>query len=131
MNERETIEERQTMNGTHHSRSRLSYALLVLFLFASACEKSQNAWQGTWDTQDTQGGAYTITLGDDGQAGAVGSQNTSGTWREEDGKAYIVWDSGWKAILYMDEQGMMMKDAFPPDGDFGEYPYHTTEAKRL
>ena len=93
----------------------------------TACSSMNgDAWNGTWNVTDTRGQAYVITLTTDGQARASGSQNAFGVWSLEDGKAYIVWNTGWKAILFTDANGQKMKSAFTPNRGFNETPADTS-----
>ena len=101
----------------------------VVITMIGACGFFGSAWVGKWDVTDTQGGKYTITLESGGQAVARGSQNAFGIWSEQEDKVYIVWNTGWKAILFLDEEsGQHMKSAFGLDDGFGNRPITTTPA---
>ena len=106
-------------------------AIVVTIALLHACGLFGSSWLGTWNVTDTQGGRYTITLMEDGKATAHGSQNAFGMWSEEDGPAYIVWNTGWKAILFFDsESGKHMKSAFSVDEGFMDAPITTTPARK-
>ncbi|MBC6444922.1 MAG: hypothetical protein GDA50_05725 [Alphaproteobacteria bacterium GM202ARS2] len=103
--------------------------LAVVLTFVGACGLLAESWVGTWHVTDTRGGEYDIVLESGGQAHAHGSQNAFGIWSEQDGRAYIVWNTGWKAILFLDkESGKYMKSAFDIDEGFNDTPLTTTPA---
>ncbi len=87
-------------------------------------------WRGVWKVMSTRGMPYYITLSADGAAESTMEPGHRATWEEKDGKAWITFASGWKAILY-DDNGTIVKAAFKRDKDFADEPDSVTPAERV
>jgi hypothetical protein len=87
-------------------------------------------WLGVWKVVSTKGMPYYITLSKDGEAESTMEPGYRATWEEKDGKAWITFASGWKAILY-DDNGAIMKAAFKRDKEFTDQPDSITPAERV
>jgi hypothetical protein len=87
-------------------------------------------WLGIWKVMSTKGMPYYITLSADGVAESSMEPGYRATWEEKDGKAYITFASGWKAILF-DDNGIIRKAAFKRDKDFSGEPDSITPAERV
>lgn len=102
---------------------------LALF-FGIATLASAADWQGIWKLKSTKGLTYYITLTKDGQVRSTLEEGFGGSWEERDGKAYITFASGWKAIL-SDQNGKITKTAFRPGKAFTDKSDSTTPASRV
>jgi hypothetical protein len=91
---------------------------------------SADGWLGVWKVMSTKGMPYYITLSKDGEAESTMEPGYRATWEEMDGKAWITFASGWKAILY-DDNGTIMKAAFRRDKEFTDEPDSITPAERV
>lgn len=87
-------------------------------------------WLGVWKVMSTKGMPYYITLSAGGVAESTMEPGYRATWEEKDGKAWITFASGWKAILY-DDNGTIMKAAFKREKDFTDEPDSVTPAERV
>lgn len=87
-------------------------------------------WQGVWKVMSTKGMPYYITLSAGGVAESTMEPGYRAAWEEKDGKAWITFASGWKAILY-DNNGTIMKAAFKRDKEFTDEPDSVTPAARV
>jgi|SRR5271157_983984 len=52
-------------------------------------------FEGMWKVKDTAGKPFEITLAENGAAKASRGEGMSGTWKEEDKTAVIMWSTGW------------------------------------
>jgi len=104
-------------------------ALVVLFILMPGLARAAG-WLGVWKVMSTKGMPYYITLSADGVAESTMEPGYRATWEEKDGKAYITFASGWKAILY-DDNGAIMKAAFRRDKGYADEPDSVTPAQRV
>ena len=114
-----------------NTRLRLASVLVTgLFAFAltAATPFAATQFEGTWNTQDTKGNPFKITLSADGEATATRSdEGLIGTWKAEDDSAVINWDSG--CVTKIVKQGdKFQKQAF--EGDTSGTPTHSAEAHK-
>jgi hypothetical protein len=112
--------------------SRLASVLVAaLFAFAliAASALAATQFEGSWNTQDTKGNPFKITLSADGKAtGNRADEGLTGTWKAEGDSAVIHWDSGW--VTKIVKQGdKFQKQAFEK-GDGSGTPAHTAEAQQ-
>jgi hypothetical protein len=71
-------------------------AVLFAFSLTAAITFAASQFEGTWNTQDTKGNPFKITLSADGEAtGDRAEEGLIGTWKPEGDSAVINWDSGW------------------------------------
>ena len=103
----------------------------IVALLGSTMSASWAAdWQGHWKVISTGGIPYYITLSANGRADSTLERGFAGSWEEKDGRAYITFASGWKAILFEDH-GVIMKSAFKPGRSFLDKPNSVTPAGRI
>jgi uncharacterized lipoprotein NlpE involved in copper resistance len=120
------------MSGKYRLLSRLA-SVLVAALFALALTAASafaaTEFDGTWNTQDTQGNPFKITLTADGKATADrADEGLTGTWKAVGDAAVINWDTGW--VTKIVKQGdTFQKQAFEK-GDTSGTPTHTAEAEK-
>lgn len=112
------------MTNTNHIK-KASFLLSVLLLMGMGMFK--DGWVGAWDVTDTQDRPYVLTLMKGGEAMAKGSQNMKGSWYEKEGKAFVTWETGWRAILWRDGD-KIQKDAFEPSQNFDDETKHRSPA---
>jgi len=103
---------------------------VVAILVAMPALASAAGWLGVWKVMSTKGMPYYITLSAGGVAESTMEPGYRATWEEKDGKAWITFASGWKAILYEDN-GTIMKAAFKREKDFSDEPDSVTPAERV
>jgi len=102
---------------------------LILFLGIAGAAFAAD-WTGIWKLQSTKGLTYYITLTKDGRVRSTLEEGFGGSWEEKDGKAYITFASGWKAIL-SDGNGKITKAAFRPGRAFTDKHDSITPAERV
>lgn len=101
-------------------------ALAIAASAASSLAASE--FEGTWSVQDTGGKPFDIVLGADGSAVAHrGSEDMSGTWKNEDGVAVIRWTEGWTTKISKSGAGYK-KTAYK--GDTSGAPTNTSDAMK-
>jgi hypothetical protein len=105
-----------------------SVLVAVLFAFSLAATLAASQFEGTWNTQDTKGHPFKITLSADGEAtGDRAEEGLIGTWKPEGDSAVINWDSGWVTKI-VKEGDKFKKQAF--EGDASGTPTHSAEAQK-
>ena len=86
-------------------------------------------FEGTWNTQDTKGNPFKISLMADGKAkGDRADEGLTGTWKAEGDSAVITWDSGW--VTKITKQGDKFEKQAFEKGDTGT-PSHTAAAQKM
>lgn len=108
---------------------------LVVGAFAiflgSTAGLAADAFQGTWEVQDTKGQPFQITLSADGKAaGTREGEGLTGTWKEKQNSAVIRWDSGWTTKIEKDGD-QFKKLAYEKGKDVKGEPSHSSEAKKV
>ena len=104
--------------------------ITLALLIDVACSAAAADWPGIWKVSSTKGLTYYITLTKDGRVSSTLEGGFGGSWEEKDGKAYVTFASGWKAIL-SDENGKISKTAFRPGKAFTDKPDSVTPADRV
>ena len=103
-------------------------AVLFAFSLTAAITFAASQFEGTWNTQDTKGHPFKITLSADGEAiGDRAEEGLIGTWKPEGDSAVINWDSGWVTKI-VKEGDKFKKQAF--EGDVSGTPTHSAEAHK-
>jgi hypothetical protein len=109
--------------------SALVAAVFALALTAGAA-LAATQFEGTWNTQDTQGNPFKITLSADGKAkGERADEGLTGTWKAEGAAAVINWDTGW--VTKIAKQGDKFQKQAYEKGDAGGTPTHTADAQKM
>jgi hypothetical protein len=82
---------------------------------------------GRWEAGDGNGGTFTITLKEDGEAlRSIG--NVRGKWVYVNGEAHVTWDDGAQdAIRKVGSK--FQKSAYAADKSFTDTPYNVTDAR--
>jgi len=108
---------------------------LILSLFFSCNPKPEEPktgreeYIGNWRVADGQGKIFFITLHENGTSTSTWKKGDKGTWKIEQGKAIVTWDSGWTDILY-NEEGIFLKTSYPPNAPIqGPGINHSTAKK--
>lgn len=118
----------------NHVLSRVAAVLVavVLAIALSSCTgPTPSEFVGKWNTEDTQGKSMEITLSEDGSAaGAREGEGLKGTWKDEDGTAVIIWDSGWTTKI-MKDGDTYKKVAFEKGAPLDGTPTNTSPAKKM
>jgi hypothetical protein len=103
-------------------------AVLFAFSLTAAITFAASQFEGTWNTQDSKGHPFKITLSADGEAmGDRAEEGLIGTWKPEGDSAVINWDSGWVTKI-VKEGDKFEKQAF--EGDASGTPTHSAEAEK-
>jgi hypothetical protein len=90
---------------------------------------SRSRFLGKWEAGDGNGGKFTITLWDNGDARrSIG--NVHGRWTYVDGEAHIIWDDGAKDAIRK-TGGRYQKYAYESGKSFTDDPANVTEARNL
>lgn len=108
---------------------RVLTAVIALLMAVPGLARAAD-WLGVWKVMSTKGMPYYITLSADGVAESTMEPGYRAAWEEKDGKAYIIFASGWKAILY-DDNGIIKKAAFRRDKDISDEPDSVAPAERV
>ncbi len=88
-------------------------------------------WAGKYQTEDTKGNAFSITLADDGKAtGEKLGHVLNGTWQDEGEAAVIKWDTGWTTKLSSDGDHYK-KTAYRAGTAMQDGPTHSIRAEKV
>lgn len=88
-------------------------------------------WTGQYLTEDSKGNAFTIVLGDDGNAtGEKQGHAMEGSWSDSGDGAVIKWTTGWTTKLTKDGDDYK-KTAFRPGTPMSGKPASAVAAKKV
>jgi hypothetical protein len=86
-------------------------------------------FEGTWKVKDTSGAPFEIVLASDGTASANrAGEDLTGTWKDDNGVAVIVWKGGWTTKIAK-EGDSYKKTAY--EGDASGEPTNTSDAEKV
>ena len=106
-----------------------SVAALFAIALTVGAVLAATQFEGTWNTQDTKGNPFKISLMADGKAkGDRADEGLTGTWKAEGDSAVITWDSGW--VTKITKQGDKFEKQAFEKGDTAA-PSHTAAAQKM
>jgi hypothetical protein len=83
--------------------SKASATAALALTIAVAAALAAGGFAGKYETTDTNGKPFTISLAEDGTAkGNRADEGLQGKWTEEGNAAVITWDSGWVTKIAKD-----------------------------
>jgi len=90
-------------------------AVFAFTLAIGAATLAAEGFAGKYETTDTNGKPFTISLAEDGAAtGNRADEGLQGKWKAEGNAAVITWDSGW--VTKITKEGDSYKKSAEKDG---------------
>jgi hypothetical protein len=86
-------------------------------------------FEGAWKVKDTAGHPFEITLSSGGVAKATRGEGMTGTWKEQDDSAVIMWNTGW-ATKITKRGNQYVKEAYRKGQSLSVAPANTSDAEK-
>jgi hypothetical protein len=97
------------------NKATIGAAAVALTIAVAAGALAAEGFAGKYETTDTNGKPFTISLAEDGTAtGNRADEGLQGKWKAEGNAAVITWDSGW--VTKITKEGDSYKKSAEKDG---------------